>query len=85
MMCFPSSVYFVSVCPPPPGSGYRTPRCGQAAEQPGSAVSEPGEVPGGGAVLRTRSAHLPEQAGPGRRQRGQDQEQLGEHTPGSRV
>lgn len=59
----------------PSGSGYGPPRCGQTAEQPGSAVSEPGEVPGGGAVLRTRSAHLPEQTGARRRQRGQDQEQ----------
>lgn len=61
----------------PSGSGNWSPWCGEAAEQPGSAVSEPGEVPGGGAVLRARAAHLPEQTGPRRRQRGQDQEQPG--------
>ena len=58
-----------------PGSGNRPPRRSQAAEQSGSALSEPGQVPGGGTLLRASSAYLPGQTGSGRCQRGQDQEQ----------
>lgn len=64
-----------------PGSGNRPPRRSQAAEQPGSALSEPGQVPGGGTLLRTSSAHLPGQTGSRWCQRGQDQEQPSQTKP----
>ena len=51
-------------------------RC-QATQQPGAAVPEPGQVPGGGAVLQAGHRHLRQAAGRRRPQRGQDQEQPG--------
>ena len=61
-----------------PGAGQGPPRCGQAAEQPGPAVSEPGQVRGGGVLLLPCPGDLWVQAGPRWSQRGQNQEQPGE-------
>lgn len=62
----------------PSGPGEGPPRCGQTAEQPGPAVSESGQIWGGGILLLSCPGDLRVQAGPRWSKCGQNQEQPGE-------